>query len=166
MVIEGLPCQLNPCGVHRPASWGNGVHSERSEQAEGWQGRGMETAAKDLGHYPRSPPSIICAESCSKAESETLFPRVEQIGMACAGFIEGGSAALVLYEEDAGPEEVEESVVALEVFDGFFEDRDGFEGDAKALEEVDPELVLLHFLVGGVFILACKGDGAVGGLIP
>lgn len=54
-------------------------------------------------------------------------------------------------EWDAGPEEVEEAVVAAEVFDGFFDDGDGFERDAKALEEVDPELVLLALFVGGVF---------------
>ena len=41
--------------------------------------------------------------------------------------------------------------MAAEVFDGFFDDGDGFERDAKALEEVDPELVLLALFVGGVF---------------
>ena len=96
-----------------------------------------------------------------------LAGEVGEIGEGLrSGFVERCATALVLHEQDAGPEEIEEGVVAFQVFHRALKHCDALERETEALKETDPEKVLLLLLVRGVFPLARKSDGAVTGFIP
>lgn len=75
------------------------------------------------------------------------------------GFVEVLAAGLVFGDEGAGPEEVDEFVLALEVFDGFFEGGDEFSGASEDGEEFVPEGLGIGAFAGGVFPFLGETEG-------
>lgn len=83
---------------------------------------------------------------------------VEGLGV---GFVEVSAAGFVFGDEGAGPEEVDELGVAVEVFDGFFEGGDEASGAAEDLEEFVPEGLGFGAFAGGFGPVLGEGDGAL-----
>ncbi len=82
------------------------------------------------------------------------------------GFVEVLPGALVLDEELAGPEEVDEAPVSAEIFHRLLEGGDGAAAHAKDVEEFIPKGLSLRFL--GAFSLPFAGEfgSAVFDLVP
>jgi hypothetical protein len=86
-------------------------------------------------------------------------------GLGLGGF-EAGAGALVLDEELALPEEVDEAVGFLDSLDGLFEGRDGAARDAEDVEELVPEGLLFGLFAGLAGPIAGELDGPLPDFVP
>ena len=86
-------------------------------------------------------------------------------GLGLGGF-EAGSGGLVLDEDLALPEEVDEAVGTAELADGLFKGGDGAAGDVEDVEELVPEGLLIGLLAGGGGPVAGEGGGAGADFVP
>jgi len=82
------------------------------------------------------------------------------------GLAEIGPGRLVLHEQPARPEQVNEPPVAGKFFDRLLEGGDGAAADAKDVEEVVPEGLAFGGLARFALPFPAEGDGAVANLIP
>ena len=92
--------------------------------------------------------------------------RVEVGARLPAGRVQAAPGALLLDQQHAGPEQVDEAVRGVEPPDVFFVARDGAPPDAEDLEEVVVETLRLALLVGGVGPLAREPGGPRADLVP
>ena len=76
------------------------------------------------------------------------------------------AGGLVLRQQPARPEQVNEAPVAGELLDRLLEGGDGAAADAEDVEEVVPEGLAFGGLAGLALPFAAEGDGAVANLIP
>ena len=77
----------------------------------------------------------------------------------CAG-------GLVLYEELALPEQIDEAVGTFKTLDGLLKGSDGAAREAKDKEEVIPEGLLVGLLAGGGSPLTGESNSALTDFIP
>ncbi|MDR2675534.1 MAG: hypothetical protein LBC18_11930 [Opitutaceae bacterium] len=87
----------------------------------------------------------------------------ECLGSGLAEVLTGG---FVLDDEGAGPDEVNETVIAREIADGFLIGGDAAAGDAENQEEFVPEGLAFGFLAGGGAPFVGEADGALLDFIP
>ena len=82
------------------------------------------------------------------------------------GLVEALAGGLVLSQQVARPEQINEAPVAGELFDGLLEGGDGAAADAEDVEEVVPEGLTFGGLARLALPFAAEGDGAVANFIP
>jgi hypothetical protein len=82
------------------------------------------------------------------------------------GAVEALAARLLLHQQHAGPEQVDEPLSAAVLLDRVLEGGDALVGDAEDFEEGDPERLGLARFVGGVGPFARKGHRAGLDLVP
>ncbi len=78
-----------------------------------------------------------------------------------SGPLEVFAAALVLDEQNAAPQQVDEATLAVVLFDGGFKRSDAAALDPIDIEEVIPERLGLGILAGFVCPLLGEGEGAI-----
>ena len=82
------------------------------------------------------------------------------------GRFSGIARALVFHNEDAGPEKINETVIAGDLFHRFLEAGNGAAADAEHAEKFIPKAFRLGLLAGLAFPFIRKPDGVVTDFVP
>ena len=123
----------------------------------------------------RAVDEIVEPKACEVTDDDVarqvaLFEACEVIDGVVVGLVEVAAKRLVLYEQHAGPEQVDPAVIALVgaalLVVGVLEGEHALPGEAEDVEEVDPKALRFGFFVFRVRPAFGELEGAVFYLVP